>query len=82
MNGDAQAWLDVSEDASSLMLRPQGDWVVVHAETIDKALGSIHTFDRHAATFDLSHLSRLDTAGAWLIYRTGRSLARAGATVT
>ena len=82
MTGDAQAWLDVSEDASSLMLRPQGDWVVRHAETLDKALSDIHSFDRRAATFDLSHLTRLDTAGAWLIYRTGRSLERAGAKVT
>ena len=82
MTGDAQAWLDVSEDATSLMLRPQGDWVVRHAETIDKALTAVHALDRRAATFDLSHLSRLDTAGAWLIYRTGRSLERAGAKVT
>jgi phospholipid/cholesterol/gamma-HCH transport system permease protein len=82
MTGDAQAWLDVSEDASSLMLRPQGDWVVRHAETLDKALAEIHSYDRRAATFDLSHLTRLDTAGAWLIYRTGRSLERAGAKVT
>jgi phospholipid/cholesterol/gamma-HCH transport system permease protein len=82
MTGDAQAWLDVSEDASSLMLRPQGDWVVRHAETLDTALAAIHTYDRRAATFDLSHLTRLDTAGAWLIYRTGRSLERAGAKVT
>ncbi len=64
------------------MLRPQGDWVVRHAETIDKALGAIHALDRRAATFDLSHLTRLDTAGAWLLYRTGRSLERAGAKVT
>jgi phospholipid/cholesterol/gamma-HCH transport system permease protein len=82
MTGEAQAWLDVSEDASSLMLRPQGDWVVRHAETIDKALEAVHAFDRRAATFDLSHLNRLDTAGAWLIYRTGRTLERAGAKVT
>jgi phospholipid/cholesterol/gamma-HCH transport system permease protein len=82
MTGEAQAWLDVSDDASSVLLRPQGDWVVRHAETIDKALEAIHTFDRRAATFDLSHLSRLDTAGAWLIYRTRRSLERAGAHVT
>ena len=64
------------------MLRPQGDWVVRHAETLDTALAAIHTYDRRAATFDLSHLTRLDTAGAWLIYRTGRSLERAGAKVT
>lgn len=64
------------------MLRPQGDWVVRHAETIDKTLAAVHAYDRRAATFDLSHLSRLDTAGAWLIYRTGRLLENAGAKVT
>jgi phospholipid/cholesterol/gamma-HCH transport system permease protein len=82
MTGETQSWLDVSEDGASVMLRPVGDWVVRHAEMIDHALGHIHTFDRQAATFDLSHLGKLDTAGAWLIYRTGRSLERAGAKVT
>ena len=82
MTGETQAWLDVSEDASSLMLRPQGDWVVRHAETIDKSLQALDTFQRRAATFDLSHLSKLDTAGAWLVYRTARTLERAGSAVT
>ena len=82
MAGEAQAWLDVSEDASSLMLRPQGDWVVRHAETLDKSLQAVDAFQKRAATFDLSHLSKLDTAGAWLVYRTARTLERAGSQVT
>lgn len=82
MAGQAQAWLDVSEDASSLTLRPQGDWVVQHAEALDRSLQAIDTIGQRAATFDLSHLDRLDTAGAWLIHRTARSLERAGANVT
>lgn len=82
MAGQAQAWLDVSEDASSLTLRPQGDWVVQYAEALDKSLQAIDTIGQRAATFDLSHLDRLDTAGAWLIHRTARSLERAGAQVT
>jgi phospholipid/cholesterol/gamma-HCH transport system permease protein len=84
MSGAAQgeAWLDVSQDASSLMLRPQGDWIVRHAEHIDKLVAAIDPHGRRAATFDLSHLHKLDTAGAWLIYRTGRTLERAGASVT
>ncbi len=77
-----EAWLDVSEDASSLMLRPQGDWIVRHAVAVDKALAAIDTIGRRTATFDLSHLRKLDTTGAWLIYRTGRTLERAGAAVT
>jgi phospholipid/cholesterol/gamma-HCH transport system permease protein len=82
MAGQDQAWLDVSQDASTLTLRPQGDWVVKHAEAIDRALQAIDTIGRRSATFDLSHLDRLDTAGAWLLYRTARSFERAGATVT
>lgn len=84
MAGVAQgeAWLDVSEDASSLMLRPQGDWIVRHAVAVDKALTAVDPYGRRAATFDLSHLRKLDTTGAWLIYRTGRALERAGAAVT
>lgn len=82
MAGQDQGWLDVSQDASTLTLRPQGDWVVKHAEAIDKALQAIDTIGRRSATFDLSHLDRLDTAGAWLLYRTARSFERAGAQVT
>jgi phospholipid/cholesterol/gamma-HCH transport system permease protein len=77
-----EAWLDVSQDASSLMLRPQGEWVVRNAAAIDKALSALDSYGRRTATFDLSHLSRLDTAGAWLIYRTARALERAGGQVT
>jgi phospholipid/cholesterol/gamma-HCH transport system permease protein len=82
MAGQAQAWLDVSDDASSLTLRPQGDWVVQHAQSLDQTLQGLNTDGTRVATFDLSHLDRLDTAGAWLIYRTARSLERSGVSVT
>lgn len=82
MAGQAQAWIDVSQDASSLTLRPLGDWTVQHAELIDKTLSALDTSGSRAATFDLSHLDRMDTAGAWLIYRTARSLERDGVQVT
>jgi phospholipid/cholesterol/gamma-HCH transport system permease protein len=82
MAGQAQAWLDVSQDASSLTLRPQGDWVVQNAELIDKTLRALDTSGSRAATFDLAHVDRLDTAGAWLIYRTARALEREGVRVT
>lgn len=82
MAGQAQAWLDVSDDASALTLRPQGEWVVQNAQALDKTLQALDTIGRRAATFDLSHLDRLDTAGAWLIYRTARSMERAGVEVT
>ena len=84
MSGAAQgeAWLDVSEDASSLMLRPQGDWIVRHADAVDKALRAIDPYGRRQATFDLSSIRKLDTTGAWLIHRTSVALERGGAVVT
>lgn len=78
----SRAWLDVSEDASSLMLRPSGDWIVAHAAVIDAALLGLDAYGRRAATFDLSNIGKFDTAGAWLLHRTQRALERAGATVT
>ena len=78
----SEAWLDVSEDASALMLRPHGDWVVRNANALDKVLSALDEYGRRAITFDLSHLKRLDTAGAWLIYRTRRTFERAGSSVT
>ena len=79
---ESGTWLDVSEDASSLLLRPLGDWVVTHSADIDATLQTVDAYGRRSATFDLSHLGRLDTAGAWLIHRTRRTLERAGASVT
>jgi phospholipid/cholesterol/gamma-HCH transport system permease protein len=75
---ESGTWLDVSEDASSLLLRPLGDWVVTHSADIDADLQAVDAYGRRSATFDLSHLGRLDTAGAWLIHRTRRTLERAG----
>lgn len=81
MAGESEAWLDVSEDASSVVLRPTGDWVVRHAQALDKVLHALETH-RRAVTFDLSHLAKLDTAGAWLIHRTSRAFEKSGAAVT
>lgn len=81
MAGESEAWLDVSEDASSVVLRPKGDWIVRHAQAIDKALHALN-LHRRAVTFDLSNIAKLDTAGAWLIHRTGRAFEKSGASVT
>lgn len=80
-HGD-EAWLDVSQDASSLHLAARGDWVVLHAAAIESALRAVDSRGFGVATFDLSQLQRLDTAGAWLIHRTLRTLERAGVDVS
>ena len=80
-HGD-EAWLDVSQDASSLHLAARGDWVVLHAAAIESELRAVDSRGFGVATFDLSQLQRLDTAGAWLIHRTLRTLERAGVDVS
>jgi phospholipid/cholesterol/gamma-HCH transport system permease protein len=80
-HGDG-AWLDVSQDASSLHLAARGDWVVLHAAAIEAELRAVDSRGIGVATFDLSHLQRLDTAGAWLIHRTVRTFERAGVDVS
>src|SRR5262245_21310932 len=82
MTGETQVWLDVSKGTSSLTLRPQGEWVVRNADAIDKVLHGVAAGGLNSATFDLSHIGRLDTAGASLIHRTTRLLERGGAAVT
>lgn len=77
-----RTWLEVSDDQASLLIRPRGAWVVAHAADINRELQSLDAYGRTRATFDLSHLERLDTAGAWLIHRTRRVLERAGTVVT
>jgi phospholipid/cholesterol/gamma-HCH transport system permease protein len=78
----ARAWLEVSEDAAMIRLRPCGDWTVAHAASLEAQLRAIDMYGRHAAWVDLSGIARLDTAGAWLIHRTQRSFERSGAQVT
>jgi phospholipid/cholesterol/gamma-HCH transport system permease protein len=57
-----------------------GDWVLAAAADIEHAAASITTEAQGAvrAALDLSHVARLDTAGAWVIGRTIDELARAG----
>ena len=80
--GGAGTWLDVSEEASLLRLAARGNWIVMNAGAIEGELRAIDPYGRAAAVFDLSGLNRLDTAGAWLIHRTLRTLERSGVAVS
>ena len=77
---EAQTWLDVSDDAASMVLRPLGDWVVSHAAIIDRTLNGLDTYGRRAATFE--RFGGLEGFGAprrrfagWLWHQAGQEFA-------
>ena len=73
----------VTDEAGALVLRAAGDWLVTQAADLDSRLR--RRFDvpsGRSVVIDAAGIERLDTAGAWLLLRTERDLARRGHAVT
>ncbi len=92
MRGDAGAGasagpsFSITHEPSGLRIEAQGAWTVRQAARIDAALRAV-SFPRplpegYRSVLDLSNLTRLDTAGAWLIHRTIEGWRRAGLRVS
>ncbi len=63
------AWMRTSAEDGRLIVSLGGSWTVRQAAEIDRALRDIAPDGARGAVFDLSQLSGLDTAGAWLLQR-------------
>lgn len=74
-------WVRASREGPALMLAAGGRWQLASSAALDIELGRLDLTNVRRARFDLSKLDALDTAGAWLLYRTQRRLEQAGATV-
>lgn len=59
-----------------------GDWLVGEAARMDQALQTLNLRGANQLAIDGSKISRLDSAGAWLILRTRRRLEAKGVRVT
>jgi phospholipid/cholesterol/gamma-HCH transport system permease protein len=70
------------DEPGGLILRAIGDWRVAAAAELDRRLQSLSLPSGKHVTFDLAEVERLDTAGAWLLLRTERSLVGRGNTVS
>jgi phospholipid/cholesterol/gamma-HCH transport system permease protein len=68
-------------EPGGLILRALGDWRVAAAAELDRRLHSLSLPSGQHVTFDLTGVERLDTAGAWLLLRTERTLSGRGNTV-
>ncbi|MEM7169988.1 MAG: MlaE family lipid ABC transporter permease subunit [Pseudomonadota bacterium] len=76
----AQKHIETLEAGDELRLRLAGDWTTFSVGQINRELDRI-SGTRKRIVIDMTSISALDTAGAWLVHRTRREWAKAGAEV-
>jgi len=74
-------WFDARREGGRLVLALGGSWVTANAGKLDAALRDMSGAGIAEATLDLSGIVAFDTAGAWLVHRTRRTLEAGGARV-
>jgi len=72
---EPEAWFKLDRDGRSLSVG--GAWTIAESARLDKELTALKLDG--PVTIDASKISRLDSAGAWLLLRTRRALEAAGA---
>ncbi|RMD90989.1 MAG: ABC transporter permease [Alphaproteobacteria bacterium] len=69
--------LEIDAAGARLRLLARGDWVIDSADRLERLAGAVRPLTQTRAEIDLAGLRRLDTVGAWLLYRIERALAAA-----
>lgn len=77
-----KAWADASENPSLLTVSVGGDWRIANVGRLFERLQKLTVPRDKPVTLDLGDIEDLDTAGAWLIYRTAKQLREGGASVS
>ena len=75
------ARLEAGGDVSARLLVASGNWTVGRLKDADTQARAIGTAGGIFTRIDISRITRLDTAGAWLLQRTAASLGRQGTSV-
>lgn len=75
---DERAWFKTEQRQNDLRLTFGGEWVVAEAERLDEQLRRLDFGAAREIDMDGSGIARLDSAGAWLLLRTKRSLEKTG----
>lgn len=78
---ETRAALEVLGDPGQQFIVPIGRWAVGSLFQVEKEIRERASTLTGSVTIDLSRIDTLDTAGAWTIYRTARSLEASGVTV-
>ncbi|MEQ9520417.1 MAG: MlaE family lipid ABC transporter permease subunit [Parvibaculum sp.] len=78
------ARLELQETDAGLLIRAVGEWTVRHVRDLDEPLRALspQRARGRSAIIDLKRVSRLDTAGAWLLHRTNEQLRLLGLQVS
>jgi phospholipid/cholesterol/gamma-HCH transport system permease protein len=79
-SAEPQAWFKLDEGGRRLAVG--GAWTVAESARLDRELGAQRWESGGDIAIDASKISRLDSAGAWLLLRTRRALEAAGAKVS
>jgi len=77
---EPQAWFKLDREGRRLAIG--GAWTIAESPRLDRELAGIDLGGRGDISIDASGISRLDSAGAWLLLRTRRALESAGAKVS
>jgi len=75
------AWLESSVRDGGVDLRAGGRWNLANAVRLQADLDNVKVAGGNQALLDAGEIEGIDTAGAWLIYRTLRRLKSEGVTV-
>jgi len=79
VSDEPEAWFKLDRDGRKLALG--GSWTIGESARLDRELKAIEPAGG-AIEIDASQVSRMDSAGAWLLLRTRRALEAAGAKIS
>jgi phospholipid/cholesterol/gamma-HCH transport system permease protein len=77
-SAEPQAWFKLDRDKLAM----GGAWTIGESARLDRELNALDLKGHGSIAIDASQISRLDSAGAWLLLRTRRALEAAGAKVS
>jgi phospholipid/cholesterol/gamma-HCH transport system permease protein len=77
-SAEPDAWFELDQGRLSV----GGAWTIAESARLDRELSGLKLQGRGNITIDASGLSRLDSAGAWLLLRTRRALEAGGAKIS
>ncbi|MBA2588890.1 MAG: MlaE family lipid ABC transporter permease subunit [Alphaproteobacteria bacterium] len=75
-----EAWFKLDRDGRKLSMG--GAWTIAESARLDRELDGLDLSGTGEVSIDASKISKLDSAGAWLLLRTRRGLEAAGSKVS
>lgn len=77
----ANGWMRTDSAGDALAIAVGGEWTIGDARALDELAAGLNPGDARRTVFDLESITRLDSAGAWLLFRTAERLRGMGVLV-